>query len=93
MNVRKRDGVFVQVDKSAQPSPEDEAIAREAKERLWAEVAALPTRRMQIIIRARFVLGQTLEQVADMLGSTVSNIHADEQEALEILRGRLEALH
>lgn len=71
------------------PSPEEQAASREQVARLRAAMAELP-KRERTVLRMRFILGQSAEQVAETFAVSRQRINQIEIKARKALRTRLE---
>ncbi len=74
------------------PSPADEAISREAAERLREAVAALPEKHQQVIL-LRFFEDASLAEIAALLGCSVGTVKSRLHYALENLREAQEGVN
>jgi RNA polymerase sigma factor (sigma-70 family) len=63
----------VQDRPSQRPTPEEEALNREARERIWQAFRALPSRQQEVFV-LRYLEGWSTEAVADALGLSVGSV-------------------
>jgi RNA polymerase sigma-70 factor, ECF subfamily len=77
---------------AADPSPADEAMRREAANKLHAAVAALPDKHQQVIL-LRFFEDASLPEIATVLGCSVGTVKSRLHYALEKLREAQQGLN
>jgi RNA polymerase sigma-70 factor (ECF subfamily) len=73
---------------SQRPTPEEDAIAREAHERIWQAFRALPARQQEVFA-LRYLEGWSTEAVADALGLSVGSVKQHLFRAVHRLRAEI----
>jgi RNA polymerase sigma-70 factor (ECF subfamily) len=70
------------------PTPEEEAISREARERMWQVFRGLPSRQQEVFV-LRYLEGWSTEAVADALGLSAGSVKQHLFRAVHRLRAAI----